>query len=128
MIKGIDWILCPTANFDDTVVFFRDFLGLPLSASGVPTVDRQFARYAQFTAPDRTTLEIVEPTAAARDVFRAPVVSLTVADLAASRAQLAARRVEFVAPIFADGDGWGWTYLRAPDGQVYQIQGPYRAE
>ena len=127
MIKGIDWILCPTANFDDTVAFFRDVLGLPLSARGVPTVDHQFARYAQFTVPDRTTLEIVEPTAAARDVFQAPVVSLTVANLAASHADLAARRVEFVAPIFADGDGWGWTYLRAPDGQVYQIQGPYRA-
>ena len=35
------------------------------------------------------------------------------------------KRVEFVAPVFTT-EGWGWTYFRAPDGNVYQIQGPYR--
>jgi catechol 2,3-dioxygenase-like lactoylglutathione lyase family enzyme len=72
MIKGIDWILCPTDSFDETTAFVRDVLGLTPGASGVPATDRQFTRYAQFTAPDRTTLEIVEPTPDARPPLSRP--------------------------------------------------------
>lgn len=126
MIKGIDWILCPTDSFDETVAFVRDVLGLTPGASGVPVTDPHFARYAQFTVPDRITVEIVEPTAAARERFRGPVVCLTVDDLADARAELA-RKAEFVTPVVTAGDGWGWTYLRAPGGQVFQLQGPWSA-
>jgi catechol 2,3-dioxygenase-like lactoylglutathione lyase family enzyme len=127
MIKGIDWILCPTDSFDETTAFVRDVLGLTPEASGVPATDRQFTRYAQFTAPDRTTLEIVEPTPAARPRYRGPVVCLTVDDLAGARAELARKGAQFVTPVITAGDGWGWTYLRALDGQVFQIHGPWSA-
>lgn len=127
MIKGIDWILCPTGSFEETVAFFRDVLGLKQLASGVPVTDPQFTRYAQFSTPDRITLEVVEPTAAARPLHRGPVLCLTVDDLAGTRVHLAGKGVEFVAPVISAGDGWGWTYLRAPGGQVLQLQGPWSA-
>lgn len=127
MIKSIDWVLCPTTSFDATVTYFRDVLGLAPDDAGVPVTDPHFLRYAQFTAPDRTTLEVVEPTARARLLFRGPVLCLTVDDLALARAGLERRRAEFVAPVLTAGDGWGWTYIRAPDGQVFQVQGPWSA-
>jgi hypothetical protein len=127
MIEGIDWILCPTDSFGETVAFVRDVLDLAPGASGVPVTDPQFVRYAQFTLPDRTTLEIVEPTAAARPHYLGPVVCLTVDDLAGARAELARKGAEFVTPVITAGDGWGWTYLRAPGGQVFQLQGPWSA-
>lgn len=127
MIKSIDWILWPTTSFEETVAYFRDVLGLAPTGTGVPVTDPQFARYAQLTAPDRTTLEVVEPTPAARSVYRSPVVCLTVADLAQARGELERKRVEFVTPVFTAGDGWGWIYLRAPHGPVFQLQGPWPA-
>ena len=36
------------------------------------------------------------------------------------------RKIEFLTPIFDTKKGFGWTYFRAPDGNVYQIQGPYQ--
>ena len=127
MIKGIDWILCPTGSFDETVAFVRDVLGLAPGASGVPVTDPQFARYAQFSVPDRTTIEIVEPTPAARPLYCGPVLCLTVDDLARARAELAGKGTRFVTPVITAGDGWGWTYLRAPGGQVFQLHGPCSA-
>ena len=59
-------------------------------------------------------------------VYSAPIVSFTVDDVAQSRRELERRQVAFVAPIFRTKQGWGWTYFRAPDGQVYQLQGAAR--
>ena len=56
-------------------------------------------------------------------VYSAPIVSFTVDDVAQSRRELERRQVAFVTPIFRTKEGWGWTYFRAPDGHVYQLQG-----
>jgi hypothetical protein len=69
-------------------------------------------------------LEIVEPKEPAAQLYHAPVVSITVDDVARARKELEERQVKFVAPIFDTGKGWGWTYFQAPDGAVYQLQGP----
>jgi catechol 2,3-dioxygenase-like lactoylglutathione lyase family enzyme len=123
--EGVRWILTCTTNFDETVAFFRDVIGLAVNEQGVPVVDTQFSRYALFKMPNDVVLEIVEPGEAFRDLYKAPIVSITVDDVAGARAELKARQVEFVAPIFDTRQGWGWTYFRAPDGNLYQIQGPY---
>ena len=125
--KGDQWILSCTPNFQETVIFFRDVLGLAVTDEGTPVTDTQFIRYAQFKLPNETVIEVVEPTEAARPLYNAPVVSIMVDDLAQARRELADRQIEFVAPIFETKEGWAWTYFRAPDGNVYQIQGPYQS-
>ena len=119
--RGLNWVLTCTPNFEQTVAFFQDVLGLAVTARGVPVTDTQFTRYAQFTLANGNVLEIVEPAEGVREVYTAPIVSFTVDDVAQARRELEHRQVAFVAPIFRTKDGWGWTYFRAPDGQVYQL-------
>src|SRR5262249_11950543 len=123
--KGIEWIVTCTTNFDETVAFFRDVMGLAVTEEGVPVTDNQFTRYAQITMPTGGVLEVVEPGEAVRQLYQAAIVSITVEDLAQARRELEGRQIEFLTPIFDTRKGFGWTYFRAPDGNVYQIQGPY---
>jgi catechol 2,3-dioxygenase-like lactoylglutathione lyase family enzyme len=121
---GIEWIIACTDQFDRSVEFFRDTLGLEVRREGIPITDQQFSRFAQIEMPNGVVLEIVEPRAAFREIYTAPVVSITVDDVPKARKELEGRHVEFLSPIFHAGGGWGWAYFRAPDGNVYQIQGP----
>ena len=61
--EGINWVINCTPHFEQTVAFFRDVLGLSITAEGVPITDTQFTRYVQFTLPIGGVLEIVEPIA-----------------------------------------------------------------
>jgi hypothetical protein len=122
---GLNWILAPTTNFSLTVAFFRDVMGLTVMEEGIPVTDTQFSRYAQFQMPDGDVLEIVEPIAALQDLYTAPIPSLTVDDLNQALREFQENQVVLIAPLFTTKDGWGWTYFRALDGNIYQIQGPY---
>ena len=125
--EGISWVITCTSNFEQTVAFFRKAMGLAITEAGVPVTDTQFSRYAQMKMPNGVVLEIVEPVEAVRQLYDAPIVSFTVDDVAQARRELEGLGTEFVAPIFNTKDGWGWTYFRAPDGNVYQIQGAYKS-
>lgn len=124
--EGINWILAPTGNFDQSVAFFRDVMGMPVTEQGVPVTDTQFSRYAQFKMPNGIVLEIVEPKEAVAHLYRAPIVSITVDDVAQARRELEGKQIKFPTRIFDSKQGWGWTYFRAPDGAVYQLRGPYK--
>jgi catechol 2,3-dioxygenase-like lactoylglutathione lyase family enzyme len=124
---GIKWIGTCTTNFDETVAFFANVMGLPVTQKGVAVVDTQFARYAQIAMPNGVVLEVLEPSEAVRQLYKAPIVSITVDDVAQARRELEGRKIEFLTPIFDTKQGWAWTYFRAPDGNIYQIQGPYQA-
>ena len=125
--EGISWVISCTSNFEQTVAFFRNVMGLAITDEGVPVTDTQFTRYAQIKMSNGVVLEIVEPDERVRQLYNAPIVSFTVDDVAQARRELEGIQVEFVAPIFSTKEGWGWTYFRAPDGNVYQIQGAYKA-
>lgn len=103
-------------------------MGLSIAAEGVPVTDTQFLRYAQIQMPNGVVLEIVEPVADLRRLYHAPIASFSVDDVGEARAEMEAKGVEFVSPLFDAGQGWGWTYFRAPDGNVYQLQGRYGSE
>jgi catechol 2,3-dioxygenase-like lactoylglutathione lyase family enzyme len=123
--EGINWVISCTPHFEQTVAFFRDVLGLTVTAEGTPTTDTQFTRYTQFSLPAGGVIEVVEPIADVQQLYTAPIISLTVDDLTQARKELEEQQVIFVAPIFRTSDGWGWTYFRAPDGNIYQLQGRY---
>ena len=122
--EGITWILAPTRRFEETLAFFRDVMRLPVAEQGIPVTDTQFTRYAQLKLPNDVVLEIVEPSEATGQLYHGPVLSITVNDVVEARHELEERQVEFVTPLFDTEKGWGWTYFKAPDGGVYQLQGP----
>ncbi len=115
---------CGNEEYDDMVVFLRDLLGLKVVGEGTPDVDNKIARFTRFKTPT-ATVDVVEPDRFSRDLFANPILSLTVDNLAAAVSNLDARQVKFVAPIFHKETGWAMIYFKAPDGRVYQIQGPY---
>ena len=122
--EGINWILAPTSRFQESLVFFRDIMGLPVVEEGVPITDTQFSRYAQMKLPNGVVLEIVEPKETVAQLYCAPILSITVDNVTQARHELEERQIKFVAPVFDTQEGWGWTYFQAPDGAVYQLQGP----
>lgn len=122
--EGLNWVITCTTDFEQTVAFFRDVMGLEVTAEGVPVTDIQFTRYAQITL-STGVLEIVEPAPEVQQLYAGPIVSFTVDDVCRARRELEDRQIVFVAPIFGTKDGWGWTYFRAPDGNIYQLQGAY---
>jgi hypothetical protein len=120
--SGLTWIMICTPEFDQTVAFFRDGIGLRLAEEGIPVTDTQFTHYALLRFPEGGTLEIVEPAdAAICALYPAPIVCFQVDDLAQARRDLAGDGAEFVAPIFRAPDQTAWTYFRAPHRQMYQI-------
>jgi hypothetical protein len=86
-------------------------------------VDQHFLRYAQFPLPGGTTLEVVEPSSEFTDFHDVTIVCFTVDDLTEGLRELATRQQTPISPVFTDGQDWGWTYLRMPDGGIYQLQG-----
>jgi hypothetical protein len=121
---GIQWVITCTAEFEQTVAFFQNTLGLAISDSGIPTADLQFTRFVQFTLPNGSVLEVVEPKEHVRELYTAPIVSFTVDNLPQAQHELEEMHAEIVAPVVSTKDGWAWMYVRAPDGSIYQIQGP----
>ena len=124
--KQPGWIISCTENFGETVAFFRDVIGLDFKESGVPATDTQFTDFAQFEMPNGIVLEVVKPNASVRQLYKAPILSISVDDVGQARREMESKQIEFVAPTFNDTHGWGWTYFRALDGNIYQIQGPYK--
>ena len=94
-----DWILYSTSHFDEQVAYLRDVLGMRIERQGPAVVDHHFQR------------------------LNVTIVCFTVDDLDTALGELAARKQAPISPVITDGSGWGWTYLRMPDGAIYQLQG-----
>jgi catechol 2,3-dioxygenase-like lactoylglutathione lyase family enzyme len=123
-ITGFDWMLSCSTEFDATVAFYRDVLGLDVSEPAAATVDTHFTRYAFAVLPDGGTLEIVEPRPAEQRLRGKQVLCLTVQNILGAKAELERRGATFVSGLFTNGEGLGWVYVQAPGGNVYQIYGP----
>lgn len=121
--RAADWVLLSTSRFDQQVAYLRDVLGMPIDSQGPAVVDQHFLRYAQFALPGGVTLEVVEPLPEFTDFHDVTIVCFTVDDLTEGLRELAARQQTPISPVFTDGQDWGWTYLRMPDGGIYQLQG-----
>jgi len=97
LVKGVDFVCVPTADFDAAVAFYGDVLGLPC-------IDR----YGQMPGAEfqagNLTLAVMETKAFGQE-FRpnAMPIALQVDDVAAAREQLEAAGVEFVTDVFDSG-------------------------
>jgi catechol 2,3-dioxygenase-like lactoylglutathione lyase family enzyme len=116
-------MLSCTTEFEATVAFVRDVLGLAIGREGIAQTDTHFSRYACANLPGGGTLEIVEPSPSAGQLHSKQILCLTVPDLLEARAEMEQRGAEFASGIFHEGD-LGWIYVQAPGGNIYQIYGP----
>jgi catechol 2,3-dioxygenase-like lactoylglutathione lyase family enzyme/mannose-6-phosphate isomerase-like protein (cupin superfamily) len=124
LVEGFDWMLSCTTEFDSTVAFYRDVLGLEFTKHGPATTDTHFSRYACAVVADGGTLEVVEPSPGAPQLRDKQVLCLRVRDIHHAMAELARRGAIFTSGLFDNGEGLGWVYIRAPGGNVYQVYGP----
>lgn len=113
-VRGIRWLHAPTARYAESVAFARDVLGL------APVHDED--ELAVFRTEDGDVVEVFGQRAVARDhpFMREPIAGFEVDDVAAARAELEAKGIQFVGPLHRSGNG-AWTYFLAPDGRVYEL-------
>ena len=117
-VKRLVWLGTRTEKFDETAAFFRDALGIPMIYE-----EPGFAML-QLPGADRDFVEVFAsdyPSAA--HYSTGPVVGLLVDNIEAARSELDAAGVELMGPIewLLSMDGYGWFYVRGPDGNVYAI-------
>ena len=109
-VKGIVWLGTRTERFDEMRDFFLDLTGVS------PRDDRGLAVF-DLAGGDR--IEVFD-SATGESYMTGPVVGFLVEDVAAARAELEARGIEFLSPI-QSGAGSSWSHFRAPDGNVYEL-------
>ena len=118
-IAGYSWVGIRTEDFESTVTFLADILGLPL------TWRAPDGEIAHFRLPSGQLFEVFGPNDAGIQTTTCPVVGFEVADVWTARQALEARGVQFVTDVLGtNDDGASWTYFRGPDGQLYELQRP----
>jgi hypothetical protein len=111
--KGIVWLGTRTEHFEQMTDFCRSLLGMSqrLLQPG----------FAVFELPNGDLFEVFGPDESENDFMTHPVAGLLVDDIAAARAELESKGIEFIGPIHGDTDDYKWTHFRAPDGFVYEL-------
>ena len=119
-IEGLVWIGTRTAEYDATVRFFRDELGLRTA--------HERPDFAVFRMSNGDTLEVFGPSDTDHLHFDSgPVVGFLVEDVAAARAELEhAGTVDLLGPVRSWPGGTASQHFRAPDGNVYEVVGPVK--
>jgi catechol 2,3-dioxygenase-like lactoylglutathione lyase family enzyme len=118
-VLGYSWVGIQTEDFEDTIRFFTEKLGLPLTYRAE---DRELA---YFRLPSGQLFEVFGPNDEEDDLHATacPVLAFEVEDVRAAREELAQLGVEFVTDVEKSEEG-EWIYFRGPDGQVYELWRP----
>jgi len=115
--RGLVWLGTRTHNFDETVEFFGDAIGLHKALEELD--------FAVFRLPNGATVEVFGPGDTEHEHFDAgPVAGFLVDDVRAARAELEAGGIPFLSPLHESDDGAAWSHFRGPDGNVYEITTP----
>ena len=120
-VHGIVWAGVRTEQFDETLAFFRDVLGVPL--------EEPHDGFAWSKLPNTSQFEVFRADDPEHGHFTTgPVVEFLVDDVHAAAEELRAKGVDVWGPSGTPDDGW--VHFRAPDGNVYGLTaGPrYRRE
>ena len=112
-VRGVVWVGTRTEAFAETLAFFRDVLGVPLTEVATD--------FAWSKMPDSSQLEIFGPSDSDhRDFTTGPVPEFLVDDLAEALEELRSAGVEILGEPHLEGTQ-GWLHFRAPDGNVYGL-------
>ena len=120
MIRSLGFLGVRTDAFAATTALYRDVLGLAPIHEG--------SGAAWFRAADGAQIHVYAAADEDHAFFdRGPVVGLVVDDFEATRAAMIAAGIAFIGEPQRDG-GTAWNHFRGPDGNVYEIIGPDRAD
>ena len=123
-VKGLNWLFTCTAQFDVMASFFEDVMGLTVLSQGTPVTDTRLTRYVQYQLPNGDMVEVVDGDLSVRETLKVPVVQFEVDDVGKARREMESKGIEFIGPLYHSGAA-GWTYFKAPNGDVYVIGGKY---
>ena len=119
--KGLVWLGTRTVEFDDTVRFFRETLGL--------RAEHEEEDFAVYRLPNGDTVEVFGPGDTDHEHFATgPVVEFLVDDVGEACADLERAGIRFIGPVHEADDGASWAHFTGPDGYVYGITRPAQAE
>jgi catechol 2,3-dioxygenase-like lactoylglutathione lyase family enzyme len=115
-VIGLTFVGTRTARFAEMDDLFGRIMGLSEKTRGGDVVIWQL--------PDGSLVEIFAQDEPGHLFFDSgPVAGLQVDDVVAAREEMERVGVEFVGPM-QGLDGRGWSFFRAPDGNLYEITGP----
>ena len=119
-VLGYSWVGIVTADFEGTLRFFTETLGLPLERR------EDDAGFAHLRLPSGQLFEVFKPNSEYADVHddHCPVVGFEVEDVRAAQEELSRQGVEFVTAVQEAEDGACWVYFRGPEGRLYELQRP----
>ena len=112
-IIKLAWVGTRTDNFQPTVDFFQDVLGLQ--------PDLNLPGFQVLKLPDGSKVEVFGPdTEMNRHFTTGPVIGFLVDDVDAAASELRTRGIEIVYDA-KDDSGNSWVHFRAPDGNIYEF-------
>ena len=124
-IVGYSWMGVYADDFEATIGFFADKLGLPLEWRQEDT------DFAGFRLPSGQLLEVFGPRWAeshgrydGANPSTSPILGFEVEDVGAAREELAGRGVEFVTEALEFEGGASSAKFLGPGGQVYEVWRP----
>jgi catechol 2,3-dioxygenase-like lactoylglutathione lyase family enzyme len=114
-VRGLTWIGTRTPLFEEMVEFAEQRLGL--------RANRREEGVAMFQLEDGSLLEVFAPGhPAGGHPDSGAVAGFHVDDVGGAREELERAGVE-VSAVHSSGPG-AWFYFRAPDGNLYELNGP----
>ena len=111
--KSFSWVGVATDDFERSLRFFRDVLGLEPWVRGEEQASLKTASGQQ--------LEIVGRDEREKDLTASPVIAFEVDDLDAAREDLLSAGIELIGDV-GRWNGFAWQYFRSPDGHIFEIK------
>ena len=112
-VRGFSWVGVGTDDFDTSLRFFTQVLGLTVVDSG----DRQ----AMLQVAPGQQLEIFGAGGRGKSLNTPPTVAFEVDDVAEAAQQLIAGGAELIGEP-GSWNGHQWQYFRTPDGHLFEIK------
>ena len=112
-VKSFSWVGVSTDDFERSMRFFRDLLGLEVWVQG--------EKQAILKTASGQQLEIFGRDEAEKRRTASPVVAFEVDDLQAACEELRVAGVELIGPT-GSWNGFAWQYFRSPDGHIFELK------
>jgi catechol 2,3-dioxygenase-like lactoylglutathione lyase family enzyme len=112
-VKNFSWVGVSTEDFDRSLSFFRDVLGLETWVQG--------EEQAILKTTSGQQLEIFGRDGREMELTRSPVIAFEVDDLESAREELLSAGIELIGEV-GRWNGFAWQYFRSPDGHIFEIK------